>query len=111
MIITHYSKQEAMQLGREWRQAAATAPLRRVPFREVYVAEWRARAANGLRFLHENDSIAGTVEFEAGDVIPPPGELSHDLLGLDSAWFFGSGYEWALYGNHEDWDVLECHSG
>jgi hypothetical protein len=39
MIITHYSKQDAMQLGREWRQAAATAPLRRVPFREVHIDE------------------------------------------------------------------------
>lgn len=110
MIITHYSKQEAMQLDREWRQAAATTPLRRVPFREEHVAEWRARAKSGLRFLHEGDSIAGTIEFEAGEVIPPPAELSHDLLRLDSAWFFGRGYEWALSGDHEEWDVIELQS-
>jgi hypothetical protein len=106
MIATRHSKREAIQLDRAWRQALGARAHRRRRFDDGQLATWRERAREGLRFLQVEESVAGKVEFEPDEIVPHP-EGVWRTLGGGSIWFLGIDLDWAVYGDHEDWTLVE----
>ena len=107
MEIHEYSRDEALQFDQEWRAALRAQHLQRSSFGHAELPVWRERAKHGVAFAQDGGSASGTVTFEPDEEVPHPAELC-DELGLDSVWFFGEDYDWAIRTGHDDWKLAEA---
>jgi hypothetical protein len=106
MLVKQHSRREAIELDQAWRSALGTSPHYRVRFEQVQLATWRERARAGVLYLQTQDTVAGVITFEPDEAIPHPADVWRSLRG-DSAWFLGTELGWAVYGDHEEWWLVE----
>jgi hypothetical protein len=104
--IFRHSKSDAVRFDREWRSALRTHRLKRRKFGVAELLAWREYARLEVTFAQDGGSESGTVVFDQHETVPHPSELC-EQLGLDSVWFFGNGYAWAVHTGHDDWDLAE----
>jgi len=106
MKITFHSKQEAVRFDQRWRASLRAGEHRRYTTRDVEISRWRVKAGSGLFFAHDGGNESGRVDFEPGEEIPHPSELSRQL-GFDAVRLFSTDFSWVICTGHEDWDRLE----
>ena len=106
MKITLHAKQDAVRFDQQWRALLRTGEQSRRLTRDVEMSRWRATAIAGLFFAHDGGTESGRVDFELGETVPHPSELSQSL-GFDRVWLFPTNFAWAIRTGHEDWDRLE----
>lgn len=106
MEIVRYSKSVAVRFDREWRAGMRANRLERLKFGVAELAVWRERARLGVTFAQDGGPASGAISFDPEETVPHPSELC-EHLGLDSIWFFGDGYVWAVHTGHEDWELAE----
>jgi len=104
--IVRYSKADAIRFDREWRAALRRNRLQRLKFGVAELPLWRERAKLGMTFARDGGPENGAITFDVAETVPHPSELC-ERIGLDSVWFFGVGYVWAVRTGHEDWDLAE----
>ena len=106
MKITLHSKQDAVRFDQQWRASIRAGEHIGRRTRDLEMSRWRASAIAGLLFAHDGGTESGCVDFEPGETIPHPSELSQSL-GFDAVWLFSTDFAWAIRTGHEDWDRLE----
>jgi hypothetical protein len=106
MQIVQHPKRDAARFDQEWRSALREGRFERRHLVDSDLPTWQHRARLGISFAHDGGSVSGTITFQDRELAPHPSELC-ELLELDSVWFFGDAYAWAVHTGHENWELAE----
>jgi hypothetical protein len=106
MEIVRHSKRDAARFDHQWRAALRERSFLRRRLVVSDISTWQVRARLGITFAHDAGSVSGNITFDDRELTPHPSEIC-EVLKLDSVWFFGDAYAWAIHTGHEDWDLAE----
>ena len=106
MEIVRHPKRDAARFDQEWRSALRKRSFERRRLVASDLPAWQDRARLGISFARDDGSISGSITFHDREIAPHPAELC-ELLKLDSVWFFGATYDWAVHTGHENWELAE----
>ena len=106
MEIVRHPKRDAARFDQEWRSALRKRSFERRRLVASDLPAWQDRARLGISFARDDGSISGSITFQDREPVPHPSELC-GFLELDSVWFFGDAYAWAVHTGHEDWELAE----
>lgn len=106
MEIVRNPRRDAARFDQEWRSALRDRPFERRRLLVSDLPTWQDRARRGVSFADEGGSVSGSITFQDHEPAPHPAELC-ELLKLDSVWFFGDAYAWAVHTGHENWELAE----
>ena len=106
MEIVRHQKREAARFDQEWRSALRERHFERRRLIDSDLPTWQDRARRGISFAHQDGSISGSITFQDRELPPHPSELC-EALKLDSVWFFGDAYAWAVHTEHENRELAE----
>ena len=106
MEIVRHQKRDAVRFDQEWRSVLRERTFERRRLVASDLPTWQDRARLGISFAHDDGSVSGSITFQDRELAPHPSELC-ELLKLDSVWFFGDAYAWAVHTGHENWELAE----
>jgi plasmid stabilization system protein ParE len=106
MEIVRHPKRDATRFDQEWRSALRARSFERRRMLASDLLTWQDRARLGVSFAHDSGSVSGSITFQDRELAPHPAELC-EFLELDSVWFFGKSYAWAVHTGHENGELAE----
>ena len=106
MEIVRHKKRDAARFDQEWRSVLRERSFQRRRLIASDLPTWQDRARLGISFAQDNGSVSGSITFLGLELVPHPSELCESLK-LDSVWFFGEDYAWAVHTEHENWELAD----